>query len=173
VDNYFNKRFGVARPTTKDRSVCATPVDAKLIQLLGGSRQDGVVFTTDQVRALETLYGFNFKEAAEGATAYAEERHQKAVEDHEAFMADPDVSAWAKRDRKAPKPPSQSISEFIVAGSERNMFRAVKEDGMRAIALFSKFLEPGQDPVKLLVQLMDQAGWDVGDHVEWAYDEEA
>lgn len=157
------------RPMTTRGNICATPSDVNMIALLGGKRQNGVSFTRDQLRSLERLYGFNLTGAGNHAVKYAEERHAEAVEAYQAYMDDPDISDWKKQGRRSPEPPkTDQISRFIVAGSERNLFRVVQEDGLRVMAFLSKFLEQGQDPVKLLVQIMDGAGFDVEDHVEWA-----
>jgi len=39
------------------------------------------------------------------------------------------------------------------------------------LAFLSKFLEPGQDPVKLVAQLCVEAGYDVPNDVDWIYEE--
>ena len=49
--------------------------------------------------------------------------------------------------------------------------RHAERDGLRMMAMLAKFCEPGQDPVKLLVQLCNDAGYDVGALCEWAYEE--
>jgi len=171
-----NKRIGgFERPTTQNGSPCATPTDAKVIQLLGGKSTHGVMFTTDQMQALEEFYGYDFKAASKEAIAHAKERYKSAVSAYEKLMADPDIPDYKKRMRRAPEPVPEDgggFGEFVVAGSERNLFRAVKEDGLRVMAFLGRFLEPGQDPVKLIVQLMSEVGYDVGDHYEWAHEDE-
>lgn len=64
-------------------------------------------------------------------------------------------------------------SQFHKAGSDRNLIRHAKCDGLRVIAFMSKFLEPGEDPVKVLARLASNYGFDVGcDDIDWAYDEQ-
>lgn len=162
---------GYDRPTTESGNTCATPMDATMIALLGGKRVEGVAFSVDQYRALERHYGYDMKKAREGAVAYAEEADKRELEAHEAFMADPDIPSRDKRGKRAPKPSLTSVDQFMVAGAERNMFRAVQEDGMRVMAFIAKYLETGQDPVKMLAQLMLEAGFDMADHAEWAYED--
>ena len=58
------------------------------------------------------------------------------------------------------------------AGSFRNLTRLVKRDGMRVMAVLSQFVEQGQDPVKALVQMAADQGYDVGEMFEWANDED-
>ncbi len=168
-----NKHIGFERPSTPPGDICVTPIDATMVQLLGGQTFDGVTFTTDQIRALERFYGFDFKQAGDEAEAHAQEAHEAALEAHQAFMDDPDVIYWKKEEKEPPTAPDvKSIRNFIVAGSYRNMMRAVKEDGLRVMGFLARFLEKGQDPVKLLVQLMSESGFDVSD-CEWAFEEES
>lgn len=60
---------------------------------------------------------------------------------------------------------------LMKAGTTRNLLRYAREDGLRMIAVFARYLQPGQDPVKELIQLMDEAGFDISDQ-EWAFDED-
>jgi hypothetical protein len=54
-------------------------------------------------------------------------------------------------------------------GSRMNLMRHAEADGMRMIAWLAKFCEPGDDPVRVLVQLAMLAGWDVDPvDAEWA-----
>lgn len=62
-------------------------------------------------------------------------------------------------------------NEMMKAGATRNLLRYAKKDGLRMIAVFAKHLESGRDPVKELICLMSDAGWDISDS-EWAFDEE-
>lgn len=65
-----------------------------------------------------------------------------------------------------------ALSNILIdAGMWRDVVRSTQHDGMRVMAVLARFLEPKQDPVKLILQLMAEAGYDVDDH-DWAYDEE-
>ncbi len=163
---------GFERPSTSG-SVCATPTDAKMIDLLGpGGHFEGLEFTKDQVKALGRFYGFDFKVAATEAMAYAEVKHTEAVQAHAELMADPDIPNWQKQD-DGPAPLSAEgaaqLGQFAVSGSGRNMFRAVREDGMRVMAALSRFLEQGEDPVRLVLQLLIENNYDVSSDVDWAH----
>ena len=51
----------------------------------------------------------------------------------------------------------------------RDLGRLVSRDGRRVMALLSRHLSPGQDPVKLVALALSDAGYDVdGEVVEWA-----
>lgn len=47
------------------------------------------------------------------------------------------------------------------AGTDRNLIRHAKCDGLRIMAFLSKFLEPGEDPVKFLARVLVEACFDV------------
>ncbi len=173
VSNYFEVQEAFKRPTVDSRfggSVCAIPSDASVIQLLGGEMYEGLTFTTDQMRRLERFYGFDFKKARKEAAAYAQEAYEAQVKAHEEMLADPEIRDWQKEQARAPTPPHPNVGMLNEAGSQRNMFRCVRMDGMRLMAAMSSYLEDGQDPVKLLLQLMIDAGYDVPSDVDWAND---
>jgi hypothetical protein len=55
------------------------------------------------------------------------------------------------------------------AGADRNMVRHAESDGIRLIAWLAKYVPEGEDPLKTLVQLAVDAGWDVDpSDVTWA-----
>jgi hypothetical protein len=57
-------------------------------------------------------------------------------------------------------------------GATRNMLRHAESDGLRMVAWFARFIPPGEDPLKHLVQLTVERGWDIApEDVEWAADE--
>jgi hypothetical protein len=61
---------------------------------------------------------------------------------------------------------------FHQAGADANMMRYAEEDGLRIVAWLAKFVEPGSDPLKALVSLAADAGWDVDPvDVAWSQDE--
>jgi|OM-RGC.v1.028187788 hypothetical protein len=57
--------------------------------------------------------------------------------------------------------------EFVAAGNFRNLMRHASHDGLRVIAYMARFLEPGEDPVRFIGQLLMDAGFDVPNDVEW------
>lgn len=57
-------------------------------------------------------------------------------------------------------------------GATRNMLRHAEADGLRMVAWFARFIPPGEDPLKYLVQLTVERGWDITpEDVAWAADE--
>jgi len=54
----------------------------------------------------------------------------------------------------------QGVHKFALAGAELNLDRYMAADGVRLMALLSRFLEDGQDPVALVAQLLAEAGYD-------------
>lgn len=49
------------------------------------------------------------------------------------------------------------------AGDIRNLMRYADIDGLRVMAFLSRYLEPGEDPVRLLQNALSDAGYDVSD----------
>lgn len=57
---------------------------------------------------------------------------------------------------------------FMQAGADRNALRHAQADGLRLLAWLARHVEPGQDPLRTLVDLACQAGWDVDPlEVDW------
>jgi hypothetical protein len=160
------------RPTTDGNhgSVTTTPSAASMIRLLGGQRHAGVTLSNDEMRAVNRLYGYkkeqpnvrppppvapvrsDFQSAWEYDAAVR--KHKTAMEAH-ANWEDP--------------------MQFMQAGADRNAFKHAEADGLRLVGWLAKHLQPNEDPLRVLVQLAMDAGWDV-DHedVAWASkDEEA
>jgi hypothetical protein len=133
---------------------------------------EGVAFTSDQIKRLRKVYLFT-DEFIDQQVAEGLEAHEKAVakwqEEYDAIDSD-----WTRRNfRKKPEPfDAEAMRRFYSTGSDRNLFRHAQRDGLRLMAFLSEFVEQGHDPVKLVVQLASEAGFDVGSHVEWAFDEE-
>jgi len=60
-------------------------------------------------------------------------------------------------------------NEFTQAGTDRNVMRHAEFDGLRMVAWLAQYVEPGQDPLRTLVQLAVEAGIDVTpEDVDWA-----
>lgn len=57
-------------------------------------------------------------------------------------------------------------------GTFRNLVRHTERDGLRVMAFLSRYLQPGQDPVKLVAQLCSEAGFDVPNDIDWIYEED-
>lgn len=63
-------------------------------------------------------------------------------------------------------------NEFVQTGSDISMLRHAQIDGARMLAVFARFVEPGDDPVKEMLRVLCDAGFDISDDANWIYDEE-
>ena len=155
------------RPTidgNPNGSLCSTPSAATSIALLGGSRYEGVTVTRDERDALERLYGFDLDAAADDAREFEWTAHATALTAHK--------EAEAKRSRwdpplRTPTANPGGVARLAREGAIRNLFRHAEADGLRMVAVAARYLEPGEDPVKFLLSLMDRAGWDVREDSDW------
>lgn len=158
-------RPSAASPVTNAHSTITTPLAGEAIALLGyGVTHGNVALSRSEVERLNRLYGYVAEqpgtrppmppplEPLPRGSSYADEaahkdRHKAAVEAH---------VRWTD-----PRP-------FMQAGATRNMLRHADCDGLRMVAWLAKHVEPGSDPLKTLVQLASEAGWDV-DPVDYAW----
>lgn len=142
-----------------------TPHSNTMLALLGaGEVYEGLAFTKDEWEALKRLYFFERerpnKKPSEPTPPKKEDfdsvwEFDRAVRGHEDALK-------RHENWKDPLP-------FHQAGADRNAIRYAIADGLRMLAWIAKHVEPGRDPLKALVQLASDAGWDVsGDDVEWA-----
>lgn len=158
----------IPRPTTTGAiggSLCSTPSTATSIALLGGARYSSVSVSLDEFSALQRLYGCDLDGAARSARIYAEDAHSSALAAHEAAMVKRD--GWATAPPAPKAPDADGAARFAVAGGSRNLFRHAEADGLRMVATIARFLQPGEDPVRLLVSLMADAGFDVLEDPDW------
>lgn len=158
---------GLKRPMINKQSYVTTPGAARMMHILGGITRDGLAVTRDEMRAIQKMYGFkkvkpfkkpkpplppdrkDFEEGYKGDPKYSE-----AVRLHEA--AKKSHANW------------QDPSPLFQAGADRNAIRHAELDGLRIVAWLARFIEPGEDPLKTLVSMAIDAGWDVDvDDVSW------
>ncbi len=150
----------------------ATPNDEALLRLHGGGlRHEDVVVTDGQLCAIRTLYGF-----------YVEPPGQKPpapvppVKPTARFESSKDAYAYERtvEEYKRAKDGWDRWSDprkFMQAGADLSAMRFASSDGLRMLAWIARFIEPGADPVKTLIQLATDAGWDIDpDDVRWAED---
>jgi len=152
-------------------NLITTPKAGLMFQLLGaGLRTGDVRFTHDEETALNKLYGFKKEkpnkkppkptlkkvEVKPGMDQYAIRRaEEQAEKDHVEA-----VKRWEKW---------EDPIACMQAGADRNMVRHAESDGIRLIAWLAKYVTEGEDPLKTLVQLAVDAGWDVDpSDVTWA-----
>lgn len=146
-----------------------TPHADAMVQLLGSGITDGgVILSRDEFEAVKKLYGYKRekpnkkppppeppkREDFDGSWKFeqAQRTHEAALKAH-AMWTDP--------------------MPLMQAGADRNAMRHAEADGLRLLAWIAKFVSPGEDPLKTLVQLAGDAGYDVDPaDTEWAEAEE-
>jgi len=167
----------------EDRVAVDTPSTWAMMQLLGGGNSfEGVALSREQEKALLAFYDFDdardvqkAKEAQEALEAAWEERRQMHVEAEE-------TGDWTAYDEKydikygyrelPDKPKPTNPLPFLRAGATKNMFRFWRRDGLRVMAFLARYLERGEDPVRLVAQLCIEAGYDVPNDYYWIFGED-
>lgn len=154
------------RPTTDDHhgSHVTTPRAAQMMRLLGAGISHGsVMLTRDEKRAIDRLYGF--------VQEPPQQRPPKPVEPALDDLSYFDREA-AQRKHKAAMDAWENWTDprpFAQAGADLNAMRHAEADGLRMLAWIARYVEPCEDPVKVLVRLAIEAGWDVDpEDVEWS-----
>jgi hypothetical protein len=137
------------RPST-DTQCVTTPNAAAMVDLLGGIRSGPITLTADEFCAIERLYGYVPEKPTKkppppdppplGASYEDRRRHEIAVRAHNNWT-DPRV--------------------LMQAGADVHMLRHAEADGLHLLAWLARFVPAGEDPLKTLVQLAVDAGWDV------------
>ena len=150
-------------------SYVTTPQTAEVIELLGSSLSyGGIAFSRDEVRALARLYGFK-----------PEEPHQRPPKP-EPVLSEKPLLPWERQDaERAHKAALERWEKWVdpspmhQAGADRNMIRHAEHDGLRLIAWLAKYIPQGADPLRALIQLAMNAGFDVcPSDVSWAVEDE-
>jgi hypothetical protein len=135
-----------------------------MMALIGAGYADGSVsLTNDELSRVRELYRFTVEPPNEQPTPPIEPQRSDfpstfAFEGAHRKWKDA-IQAHAKwTDPRA----------FLQAGADRNAMRHAEVDGLRLLAWISRYVEPGEDPLKLLVQLTVDAGYDVDPtDVDW------
>ena len=138
-----------------------------MLQLFGKSHYSGsITVTCDQMNRIRKLYGFSpeppTKKPDPPATPQPADFKSCAEFDRAFQKWEVAVKALDKwRDPRV----------LLQAGADRNTWRHAEVDGLRLLAWIAKYTEP--DPLKALVHLACDAGWDVDlSDVSWANEEE-
>jgi len=143
--------------------IVTTPGAARLQSLLGSApRQGSVAPTHDEYRALQRLYGY-----------VPEKSHPRPPEPSH---PGPDATWDEKEKYKRAKATWDAWSDpkgFLQAGADVNLYRHAEVDGLRLVAWIARFIAPGADPLKALILLASEAGWNVDlEDIEYAQEEE-
>lgn len=150
-----------------------TPLSATVIELLGhGLSSGGVTLSRSESRAITELYGYKAEKPSNrppeptaptppGPSSGPDDarEYRRLMEKYDGAMVN-----WRKWQDPLP---------LMQAGAARNAIRDAQVDGLRLLAWIAKYVEPGRDPLKTLVQFADEAGMPVSEEdVEWADEEE-
>lgn len=69
----------------------------------------------------------------------------------------------------APESGNGPVREFMQAGADRNALRRAEADGLRLVAWLARYVPSGEDPLKTLIQVASDAGFDVDpEDFDWA-----
>lgn len=150
-----------------------TPLSATIIELLGHDLSSGgVTLSRSESRAIKDLYGYKAEKPSNrppeptaptppGPSSGPDDarEYRRLMEKYDGAMVN-----WRKWQDPLP---------LMQAGAARNAIRDAQVDGLRLLAWIAKYVEPGRDPLKTLVQFADEAGMPVSEEdVEWADEEE-
>lgn len=143
----------------------ATPSDVETIRFLGrGHVFEGVSFTTDQAQSIYRLYGFNITLTPTTFPERAPDPGPKPQFFFPTREEEEQVRAWEEAHRQWVETDPKRIQEahdFFMEGNKLHAARRAERDGLRAMALLAKFVEPGTDPVRFLASLLQEAGCDL------------
>ena len=153
------------RPMTLDNgSTVTTPRAAGLIRLLGGPTYGNLAFSEDEMSALRRLYGYKKEQpnkkpppppAPKKEDFVDRYAYQRALSEHEHALAE--RARW------------QDPVRLLQAGADRNCLRYAELDGLRLVTWLSRYVEPGEDPLRMLIRMAIDSGMDVDPaDVEWS-----
>ena len=148
----MNPGFETSRKNT------STPRAKELIQFFGsGPSYEGTYTTTDEYRALQRVYGFHDETLPEIREPTKPDTSRMTYSQKEYALKQYEEALAASRSPKN----REEIQSFLQAGSDLALMRHARNDGLRMIFWLSRYLEPGQDPVKLLISMAVASGFDV------------
>lgn len=162
------------RPQSKNYgSIVTTPLSATMIALMGPDLSSGgVTLTRSESRAIKDLYGYKAEKPSKRPpepTAPTPPGSSSGPDDAREYRQlkdkyDGAMENWRKWQDPLP---------LMRAGAARNAIRDAQVDGLRLLAWIAKYVEPGHDPLKTLVQFAAEAGMPVcSEDSEWADEED-
>lgn len=163
--------------------IAATPSSADVIHLVGSRVSfENVIFTDGQAKDLFKFYGLDVRQIEEDVDDHIVKG--RALFEERKLEWEQAKPSWGGMRVNADgvqimEPPSELIPpnregsiELMLQGSQRNILRAVRRDGLRIMAAISPFLQDGEDPVKFILVALSDMGLDVcgGD---WLFGEDS
>ena len=159
-----------------------TPSTWAMMRLLGDWNSfEGVALSREQEKALMAFYDFDdaldvrkAQEAQEAQVTAWEERRQmhaqaKEAGDWAAYDIKYGCRKFSEKPRLPEKPKPTNPLPFLRAGATKNMLRFCRRDGLRVMAFLARYLERGEDPVRLVAKLCIEAGYDVTNDSDWIF----
>jgi len=157
------------------RKQTATQVDSSLIALIGGYTWEGVNFTRDQVQSLMRFFSFDPEHTSrrvESGLVKARDAHSKKKREYDAALAQ--GMHYARDPGKfSEEKYHEGSARFFDTGDERDVARCTSHEGLRVMAYLSRFLEPGEDPVRLVARGMAALGFEAGIDECWPEDDDS
>ena len=146
---------------------CATPDDYNGFKVgLKGYMFEGVSVLREHVNQWVAFYGYDLAEQ-DRFVADSIAGHEAAVARAAEAQASPNRSPWAPEIKKPPEPDTEGLRRYWHGQLMVDVGRNATRDGLRMMAFMAPFLERGEDPVRLLANLMMQAGYDVTTNPDW------
>lgn len=89
-------------------------------------------------------------------------RHRGVAVSRDEYLRLYDLYGFVQVERTA------KAGKILQLGADQVMFREAELDGLRIVAWLAKYVEPGRDPMKTIVRMAIDAGFDVDpSDVEW------
>ncbi len=145
------------RPQVAGLSTVTTPASAELITLLGpGLRLHDVTLNGDELSAIRALYGYKVEQPNVRPPKPVQKPYQPDASSYQREVADRaytnEVEQWERW---------EDPQDMLQSGADRNLARFAAQDGLRIIAWLARHVEPGEDPLKTVIQMAVDSGWDV------------
>lgn len=151
------------RPTHRGSTI-TTPAIKDMLDLLGYQFFGSIALSSDQMSTIQKIYGFEL----EKPNKKPEPPIPPKREDFNYTWDFEEGIRKYKRELDAYNKWVDPI-ELMQAGADMNVIRAAQADGLRIVAWLAKYVETGKDPLKLVIQLAAEAGFDVScEDLEWA-----
>lgn len=134
-----------------------TPAAKEMIELLGsGYRHENITLTQDEMKHLRHLYGFPLEPSNARPPKPVQKPYPPNALSWDRNILDreykQEVAAWEKW---------VDPQGWLQSGSDRNLFRHAAADGLRMVAWLAQYAPKGEDPLKTLIQMAIDSGYDV------------
>ena len=169
---------GFERPKNRRGTPFSTQDAANFSELLSHMTYEGVGLTLDELQHLQKFYDITEERREALHRAHVENARAHAEKEWDAAMPLPRYKrptgiqyhcrqggSRASYIEKAVQS-AEGTKVFSASGDMRGLFREVRTDGIRLMGFLARFLQRGEDPVKLVWALCIDAGYDVPPYPE-------